>query len=86
MRSRASFSASSAARRAVAQRGGGFFRGHFEPGPVEIEPVEFLRVLLQRAIASRDDVGDDGAHRRFDVGGCLALAVEKSAELLRKIG
>ena len=54
-------------RRAVAERGGGFFRGHFEPGPVEIEPVEFPRVLLQRAIAMRDDVGDDGAHGGFDV-------------------
>ena len=39
------------------------------PGPVEIEPIEFLRVLLQRAIAPRDDVGDDGAHHRFDVRG-----------------
>ena len=73
-------------RRAVAQRGGGFFRGHFEPGPVEIEPIEFLRVLLQCPIAAGDDVGDDGAYGGFDVGGCFAFAVEKSAELLRKIG
>ena len=73
-------------RRAVIHRGGDFFRGHSEPGPVEIEPIEFLRVLLQRPIATRDDVGDDGAHRRFDIRGRLAFAVEKSAELLRKIG
>ena len=35
-------------RRAVTQRGGDLFRCHLEPGPVEIEPIEFLRVLLQR--------------------------------------
>src|SRR6201999_1543146 len=56
------------------------------PNAVEIEPVEFPRVFFERRVAARDDVVDDGAHGRLDVGRGLALAVEKGAELPRKIG
>ena len=51
---------------------------------VEIEPIEFQRVVLERAVAAGGDVGDDGADRRLDVGRGFALGVEKGAEFLRQ--
>ena len=56
------------------------------PIRVEIDAVEFLGQLDQRAVAARGDIGDDGAHRLLDVGRRLALGAEKGAEALGKIG
>ena len=60
-------------------------RRHFEPGAVEIELVEFERVVLERRVAAGGDVGNDGADRRFDVGRGFALGGEKRAKFFGKI-
>ena len=60
--------------------------GHPEPDPVEIEPVEFQRVIFDGAVAARGDIVNDGANRRFNVRRGLALGVEKRAKTLREIG
>ena len=86
MRSRASSSAASAVARAGFERRGDLLRRYLKSHPVEIEPIEFLRVFFDRAVAAGGDVGDDGADRRFDVGRRFALGVEKRAKVLRKIG
>ena len=53
--------------------------------PIEIEPVELLRIVLDRPIAACSDVGNDGADCRLDIGRGFALGVEKRAKALRKI-
>ena len=85
MRSRASSSAASASRGASLARRRDFLRRHLKSDPVKIEPVEFERIFLERAVAARGDVGDDGAHRGFNIGRRFALGVEKGAKFLRKI-
>ena len=85
MRPRASSSAASASPAHDLTRRRDLLRRHFHAGAVEIELVEFERVVLQRAIAARGDIGDDGAHRGFNVGRCFALGVEKGAKFLREI-
>jgi hypothetical protein len=54
-------------------------------GSIEIELVKFACVVLERGVAARRDIGDDRAHGCLDVGGGLALGVEKGAEFPRKI-
>ena len=71
---------------AAVERGGHLLRRDPQAGAVEVEAVEFLRVVAQRAVAAGGNVGDDGADRRVDVGRCFALGVEKRAKFLRKIG
>ena len=68
------------------ERRGDLLLRHPQPGASEIEAIELLRVVAQRAVAAGGDVGDDGAHARFDVGRCLALGVEEGAKFFGKIG
>ncbi len=61
-------------------------RRHPHAGGVEGDPIEFLRVIDERRVAARGNVGDDPAHHRLDVGRSLALGVEEGPELAGKIG
>ncbi len=74
-------------RLAAARRNGrrDLVRGHADANAVEIELVEFERVVLERAIAAGGDVGDDGADGHVHVGCGLALGVEKSLEFFGEI-
>ena len=80
-RSAASVSASQAA---TAARDLG--RAHAHAGLGEIEAVELLRQLDERRVAARAHVGDDGAHRRVDVLGGLALGGEEGRERALEVG
>ena len=84
MRSRANLSASSARGSQAAIAAAISSCVTRRPARIEIELIELLRVVAQRAVAARGDVGNDGAHRRFDVGGCLALGVEEGAKFSAK--
>ncbi len=46
----------------------------------QVDAVELARELDERAVAAGDDIGDDRAHGRFDVGGGLALGGKKGPE------
>jgi hypothetical protein len=72
MRSRASFSASSAARSQAAA--------------LEIDAVEFLAERDQRLVAAGHDLRDDRSHRLLDVLGSLALGRKESGKPIGEIG
>ena len=75
-------------RAAVAGRGGrSNLRGrHPHADAVEVDAIEFLRVVLERAVALRRNRGDDRPHGLLDVRRRLALGVEEGAEALGKVG
>ncbi len=84
MRSRASLSASSAAR-SHAGRGRRDLRGvDAQADRVEVDAIEFPAELDQRLVAARDDVGDDRAHRLLDVLRGLALGRKEGGKPLAK--
>ena len=72
----------------LASRGGRgeFLRCHPQPGSIKRELIELLRVLAQRRIAARRDVGHDRADGRLDVGRYFALGVEKGTKFFGEIG
>ena len=74
-------------RAAVAGGGRGVDIGlrHAHAELVEIDAVEFLAELDQRAVAVLPHVVDDGAHRLLDVLRGLALGGEKSGKARREI-
>ena len=86
MRSRAKLSASM--RPAIAGRGGAvdLVGGDAQPRLVQVEPVEFPGQFDQRPVAARAHIGDDAAHRVFDVVRGLALGGEQLGKARGKIG
>ena len=72
--------------RASPLRRGDFLRRHLESNPIKIEPVEPQSIFLERLIAARSNIGDDGADRGLNIGRGFALGVQEGAKLLRKIG
>src|SRR5262249_7371870 len=57
-----------------------------QAGLLRVEPVEFPGELDEGVVAARDHVGNDGAHRLFDVGCAVALGGEKRLEPGSEIG
>jgi len=68
------------------ERRGDLFLRHPQAGGVEVELIELSRVVAQGFVAASGDVGDDRAHRCFNVSRYFALGVEKRAEFFGKIG
>ncbi len=52
---------------------------------LDVDAIELVRQLDQRFIAARRHIRDDRAHRLLDIGGGLALGVQKRAEFLGEI-
>jgi len=71
--------------RAARKCGVEFVAADLHADAIEIQPIEFLREILQRAVAFFGNLGDDGPHGFFDYRRGLALGVEQGAKPLGKI-